>query len=815
MNDEFGFSSLPDELVQLAERLSSFGGEESDTRVGGFETIARVRTHDGITGPNVKSKEKLALDESIAMLASRLDDTTFVKQLEGRGTTTPPARNVWVENGDVHVRKQDMYDSNVSTNVKRYRCNVAFSHNTSNLDFSNAIVPRLINEWLLDGFNVSVVATGKRDSGKTFALFGKEFNPEDPEFQFAGSVTQASGSTCLLWRTLYGLFDAKLRIPSLSFGISMWDIGIDDKVTDLLGEFKQGTGGANSCVISCPTINAAARIIAAARKRSCNWASGVSKPGRAHAFVRIDVIDHIKRRSSSIHFVDLVGSGKMDSNNGSDIGTRNLQGEEQSTMNRQLLSFSKLIGEISRLEITKQSVKSLQSARDSELTRFLAPLLTGNQKCFFLSMLTNQAQDWKQNCATLRLATKAGLINTACLRSKEIGNVHFCPFKSSTFDIDPAPIVDREARGQDNVEDKNPKQREQRVDACTDDEDIPEKSAERVKVKKKKPTRMRQNLENMIKIEERFEQNENRDLLSNENKEIVNIRPDYLDQLRIKLKTLQRELDSAKADFIKQKQLLEQENNELSEWCKEASKNNDIGAIYELYSRHCESAHQNKINASKMCKRIKNRTSGDLRKLDVIDFVRWRIKDLRDEISELERELTPLRKRENQFNIRDRWLSQMTQALKQKTAEMKDVDSEMASKQELLESARQKLQKSEEEHAVLYQTTDALLRDRKETSDEVVLMRKYISKTETEAEKQTLIESLNYKPPSTGNSDTGIPNTVETLVARLDVEINQKNSHLAPHTSKLRSTLEKLGLFLNSSERREETMVKAFRTIVK
>ena len=56
---------------------------------------------------------------------------------------------------------------------------------------------------------------------------------------------------------------------------------------------------------------------------------------------------------------------------------------------------------------------------DSRLTQLIAPLLANNSKCFLLACLTSAAEHFRDNHATLRIATSAGLINTACLRSAD------------------------------------------------------------------------------------------------------------------------------------------------------------------------------------------------------------------------------------------------------------------------------------------------------------------------------------------------------------------------------------------------------------
>ena len=100
------------------------------------------------------------------------------------------------------------------------------------------------------------------------------------------------------------------------------------------------------------TLQEAIALLRLAKSRSSNWtATGsphlVPVPNKAHMFIRLVVIDLAKQQVSTLHVVDLAGTQNLSSH-----GANEQQHLDKLITNRHLLSFSKVVTELSRMSVT-------------------------------------------------------------------------------------------------------------------------------------------------------------------------------------------------------------------------------------------------------------------------------------------------------------------------------------------------------------------------------------------------------------------------------------------------------------------------------
>ena len=189
------------------------------------------------------------------------------------------------------------------------------------------------------------------------------------------------------------------------------------------------------------------------RAHSANWyvdsksESFCTLPNRAHAFVRVMLYSKVQRRVSCINVVDLVGSQSLAARGGgassspsprpsaspnTGVVPRDLLSQherERKTINQQLLAFSRLVSEIAQTsddarqrELQGETLFSSPgsaslihlSARDSTLTKELAPLLAGNAQCFMVNTVSATSKDYIDTANSLRVAMRFARMSSAC-----------------------------------------------------------------------------------------------------------------------------------------------------------------------------------------------------------------------------------------------------------------------------------------------------------------------------------------------------------------------------------------------------------------
>ncbi|KAK9814371.1 hypothetical protein WJX72_004732 [[Myrmecia] bisecta] len=222
-------------------------------------------------------------------------------------------------------------------------------------------------------------------------------------------------------------------------GLACWEV-LQNEAINLLPTpteahaAQRSQASANPSAFDSVEVASAAEAHAAllqAQTRSCNWGSDAASsltalPNRAHTFVRITLYDAQQQRVSTLHIVDLVGSQSLSQSQGV-VGssleapdTLSQRQRERRVVNQQLLGLTRIISELAQKPALTGSTSRLLSARESKLTQILAPLLAGNSRTFMLATLSPDPANYLDTINTLRVATRAQAIKTACMTTRGV-----------------------------------------------------------------------------------------------------------------------------------------------------------------------------------------------------------------------------------------------------------------------------------------------------------------------------------------------------------------------------------------------------------
>jgi hypothetical protein len=406
-----------DGIAEMSRELESLGG--GDTRIGNLELFCRVKPIN-------------ANDGRIDQVVETLDDT----QLALRDPRYPP-------------------DTPAHKAIRHYKVTKVLGPLASDQDLFQTLGGSVL-EWLLSGFNASVIAYGQVGTGKTHSLFG--------------NGVQNAG---LFGHTLEGIFKHvhESGTPWLfNVGLSCWEV-LGNEVIDLFDLDQSRSGGGSGNSLSFNTVGVAnaqvgMEMLRVAQNKSANWRQAASLPNRAHLFTRIVVYEASKRRASTVHLVDLVGTAPLHSGGsltslGESVGSSSGEAEaERRSNSRQLLAFSRVIAELVQEDgalVPREGSKAvLTAARESRLTQILGPLLAANSKTFMLATLNADSDHYLETVNTLRVMQRSQKVASACMRLLDIDvdALHFIePREVLGARTSASRISPEEARGAATVDD--------------------------------------------------------------------------------------------------------------------------------------------------------------------------------------------------------------------------------------------------------------------------------------------------------------------------------------------------------------------------
>ena len=155
-------------------------------------------------------------------------------------------------------------------------------------------------EWVWDGFNAAVIASGESGSGKSYTLVGND-----------------CGLTGMILASLFHRRHTYEDPTAISIALSAWEVR-GNELVDLLSSNNKPSVATKSQAqfdfrtIHTPDLRIAIDVLRESRKRSVNWysdsdAEPSTLPNRAHGFIRIVVHNSLDMRASTLHIVDCIG----------------------------------------------------------------------------------------------------------------------------------------------------------------------------------------------------------------------------------------------------------------------------------------------------------------------------------------------------------------------------------------------------------------------------------------------------------------------------------------------------------------------------
>ena len=362
------YAAVPDDLVLLTEELERLGG--GDARVGEIDVIVRVAP-----------------------------------------SKTEENASVHVQRGNVVVVQDEQSDSS-------HEATASLDENATEDDVFDSIGAPAV-EWLWDGFNSSIVASGESGSGKSYTLVGED-----------------CGLCGMILASIFYRRDLFEDPSAISVGISAWELR-GENLVDLLSAttetetISKKSSQFNFSTILCPDLKTAIDVLRNSRLKSVNWhvegEFDVSLiPNRAHGFLRFVLHNALDMRVSTLHIVDCVGENSSA-----------LQQDKPGlrTIAQQQLSFKRMISELCshKKGSTYDSSRGtgvLTSSRETLLNRLVAPLIAGNCKSFLLVTVTPSLNSVPRTRSILKSFCAAVGIRCACVRMLDIQlqDLHFQEF---------------------------------------------------------------------------------------------------------------------------------------------------------------------------------------------------------------------------------------------------------------------------------------------------------------------------------------------------------------------------------------------------
>eukprot|EP00002_Diphylleia_rotans_P023269 TRINITY_DN4576_c0_g1_i2.p1 TRINITY_DN4576_c0_g1~~TRINITY_DN4576_c0_g1_i2.p1 ORF type:complete len:999 (-),score=194.94 TRINITY_DN4576_c0_g1_i2:1917-4913(-) len=403
MSGVFRHTGVPPSIQQLSNTIESLGGG-GDVRVASLCPIVRI-----FPVPEAKSNARSCV--------AHVDESAGVLTLRDPRTPTEVSQELA---------------------LRTFSVGNLFGPTTRQTEVCSTIGESLTN-WLWEGFNASIISYGQQSTGKTHTMHG--------------SKNSTAADIGLLDWVITEIFNRIAKDLRQEYVVAMacWDI-LGNEVIDLLSpesasiakKFGPAKSTSASKFVSIEVENpvSARSTLRHARVRSANWTTAMNGqeshflPNRAHSFVRLTLFCRSLGRVSHLHFVDLVGikafSGGISrvnaafrskhwsasgstSNHPDNLlshGSEYLERERRIT-NQQLLAFRRVLNELCTAPDTKQI---MTSSRDSKLTKFIGPLVSGNSKTYLLATVSMEESYYLETINTLNLVIRSMTIASACSR---------------------------------------------------------------------------------------------------------------------------------------------------------------------------------------------------------------------------------------------------------------------------------------------------------------------------------------------------------------------------------------------------------------
>lgn len=291
-----------------------------------------------------------------------------------------------------------------------------------------APVARKAANALLDGFHCTVIGYGCRGLGKTRMLLGLPRSTGEGD----------KGVCCKALDIVFArLARGDEAARQLAVGLSVWEITATQQVDLLLASDKDGLGseGRERRIIRVSSSGEARQVLSGAFARSASYQRAADDnnvptpvPNRSHVFVRVHLVDTERSTVSSLLLADLAGTPSLAAikdRGGASASSFDLSPEARQELNRQLLSFNRLLSDLASAASSGLKAGELVSrmtvySGENRLTATLAPLLRANSRVFMIAALSGEPSDRSDTKATLRVAQRAQDISIPARRHNRI-----------------------------------------------------------------------------------------------------------------------------------------------------------------------------------------------------------------------------------------------------------------------------------------------------------------------------------------------------------------------------------------------------------
>ncbi|GBG34606.1 Kinesin-like protein [Hondaea fermentalgiana] len=469
--------------------------------------------------------------------------------------------------------------------------------------------------------------------------------------------------------------------------------------------------------------------------------------------------------------------------------------------------------------------------------------------------------DYKANVATMRVATCASLVNSACMRETGDSNalfpIRFVPFAEVATRIGAeatGPGDDPLSRAREQIATKISAARHEDGDIGREkdsdhanvhdetDEDTAtsgpgdlefedhdprdDRGTGRVgealrelalEKKSSTPTRMRQavleNLHHAANVAKAYHEDHLEvtlvDLMTNEEQAEAR-------QLQEEIEAIEAEQARMTRKKLAEKQQIERENAQLRAWARDMREKSRVGSIMGLFEDDLEWARQSLSRVEAARERTDFVLLESERGAVVVNVARDFARSLKSEIRGLDQALEPLRRRVPQFDSRQRFMDSLRKQEKQLDERMREIENELNTRRERKNDLESGVRDAEAERAALSAMRDELEASRVRQSDETIAIRKFLSRIANEDERRAVLQRLDTRQqdPQAYPYGTGISRGVQVLLRRLDGLVSRQAAFMAPHQASLRTALEKLGTQLLLVENRESKLLEAMEDMI-
>ena len=285
------------------------------------------------------------------------------------------------------------YDTRTITNTKT---NEVFSFDsiispsqTNNDLFENLIKSNITS--LLKGINISIIAYGQTNSGKTFTIKGE---PKSKD-----------GLMFLCIKEIFNLLNSnELNITKPLIKMSVIEI-YNETVNDLIDtnkknlEIRESPKGIylnnlSECIIT--NFDKAIQVLNKVENNKNNSEAKINeKSSKRHTLFKLNLEFNIKEKKyfSQLNLIDLAGSENISKINGN--------------INKGIITLNNIINKLS------QNNKTFVNYKESKLTRLLQHSLGGNSKTTMICTLIDDNEHYNENLNTLKFGIKAKNIKTS------------------------------------------------------------------------------------------------------------------------------------------------------------------------------------------------------------------------------------------------------------------------------------------------------------------------------------------------------------------------------------------------------------------